>query len=63
MSEWIDIRDKHPGFEVVVIYQSQNRGLDIAYFETGHGFTSIITKRYCEHPTHWMPIPKIGGVK
>lgn len=60
MCEWINIKDKHPEEEVVVVYSSGTYYPPaIASWKCGYGFKAINgDNRTCENVTHWLPIPK-----
>ena len=60
MSEWIQLKDKHPGSVLVVAYDANSYySPTIAHWECGHGFIPVDGVRRTWNITHWLPLPPI----
>ena len=63
--KWIDIKDRHPGPNNIVVVYSAGTYYPpaVAFWETGHGFTAISgDRRTCWAVSHWMPLPKYPNI-
>jgi hypothetical protein len=58
--EWHNFRKEmkcpEQGKIVLVKVVPEYGSYDIGYFETGHGFTSLLTRRHIHEVTHWADL-------
>jgi hypothetical protein len=57
--EWINFYEQAPKpKQVVATYNKDSyKPVALAFWETGHGFTSVETGRHID-ATHWIPLPE-----